>query len=198
MISKSGSITKRLLKLLQDDTRLLIYVHLIVFRTMTLKELSQYTGKGKTTIHHHIRKFEEEKILKWEEKEEDRKKLKTRHYYISDVLMKEMSNEGSRVDRMDLDALISNNLTKLMLDYMKNRSDSISDELKVPPILAIPLSNEGVELFNEFIQKLSQLSPEEKINREEKGKMISHIGTYSLIPIKEIMERKLKQNIAED
>jgi len=72
MVKRSDNMTRRLLGLLQDETRLAIYIQLLVYKKRTLKELSDNLGKGKTTIHHHIRKFEEEGLLLWDEEKEDK------------------------------------------------------------------------------------------------------------------------------
>lgn len=200
MKSRSKSVTQRLLKLLQDDTRLAIYIHLMVFKKMTLKQLSEYLGKGKTTIHHHVKIFEEENILVWDEKEEDRKKLKTRHYALSNSILEELSNENVRIIKMELDALISKNLTKQMIDYFKKQPVSLFDELKVPPIVSIPLNDEGLRIYEEFILKLTDLNNKEKQPREisEHTQSINHFGSYLFVPIQEIFKWKLKQNTDED
>ena len=200
MNSRSKPIVQRLLKLLQDETRLTIYIHLIIFEIMTLKQLSIYLGKGKTTIHHHIKKFEEERILKWVEEKEDRKKLKTRFYSFSDALKDELSNDDLRIEKMELNVLLTNSLTKLMFEYFKKRSDIMIDKLKPPPIITIPLSEEGVLLYEDFLKKLSQLNSGDNLDQLEKDRapLITYFGSYSFVPIREILKWKLKQNIAED
>jgi DNA-binding MarR family transcriptional regulator len=172
----------------------------MVFKKMTLKQLSEYLGKGKTTIHHHVKIFEEENILIWDEKEEDRKKLKTRHYALSNALMEELSNESVSVIKMELDALISKNLTNQMIDYFRKRSESAFNELKVPPIVSIPLNDEGLRIYEEFILKLIDLNNKEKQLREKNDhtQSINHFGSYLFVPIQKIFEWKLKQNTAED
>ncbi len=78
-----------IVNLLQDENRLSIFMYILANRKVTLKQLSDQLGKGKTTIHHHIRKLEKVGIIIWEEKEDDKRKLKTRYYSInSDSLFK--------------------------------------------------------------------------------------------------------------
>ena len=79
----SSPLPPRIFKVLQDETRLAIYTCLTVYQKLTVKQLSNFLHKGKTTIHHHIRKLEEAKIVLWEEKKEDKKIHKTRYYYIN-------------------------------------------------------------------------------------------------------------------
>ena len=47
---KTRPIISQLLDLLQDETRLAIFIHLLVYKTLTLKQLSEHINKGKTTI----------------------------------------------------------------------------------------------------------------------------------------------------
>jgi DNA-binding MarR family transcriptional regulator len=72
-----------IIDLLQDESRLSIFMYILVNHKVTLKQLSDQLGKGKTTIHHHIRILEKAGIINWEEKEDDKRKLKTRYYSIN-------------------------------------------------------------------------------------------------------------------
>ena len=87
-----------------------------------------------------------------------------------------------------------------MFEYFKKRPDFMIDEMKTPPIVTIPLSEEGVQLYEEFLMKLSQLNSGDNLDQMEKDRtpMITYIGSYSFVPIREILEWKLKQNLAED
>ena len=79
---KIGKDAYQIFKVLKDDSRLAIFLLLMINKKMTLKQMSDALEKGKTTIHHHIRRLEEENIIVWEEDEEDKKKLKTRFYSL--------------------------------------------------------------------------------------------------------------------
>ena len=72
----------QIITLLSDENRITIFIYLLVNKKVTLKQLSDQLGKGKTTVHHHIKKLEKENIVVWEE-EESRRKLKTRYYSIN-------------------------------------------------------------------------------------------------------------------
>jgi DNA-binding transcriptional ArsR family regulator len=72
----------QIFKVLKDDSRLAVFLLLITNEKLTLKQLSDALEKGKTTIHHHIRRLEEEGIVVWKEREDDKKKLKTRYYSL--------------------------------------------------------------------------------------------------------------------
>jgi DNA-binding transcriptional ArsR family regulator len=81
--SSSDTFGLAIITSLKDETRLKIFIYLTVYQKLTLKQLSEILNKGKTTIHHHIRKLEEKAIIKWEEEESEKKKLKTRYYSIN-------------------------------------------------------------------------------------------------------------------
>ncbi|MHA1968213.1 MAG: ArsR/SmtB family transcription factor [Candidatus Hodarchaeales archaeon] len=74
---------ENIIDLLQDENRLSIFMYILVNHKVTLKQLSDQLEKGKTTVHHHIRKLEKAGIINWEEKEDDKRKLKTRYYSIN-------------------------------------------------------------------------------------------------------------------
>lgn len=196
MNPRTEVITHRLLRLLQDETRLTIYIHLLVYDKLTLKQLSEYLGKGRTTIYHHIKKFEEEGILTWIERKEDRKKLKTRYYSISDVLGEEWENKSSLVGMIRIEALISNYLTEQLINYIEEHPEanrSIFEKFGEPFIIKIPLNEDILPVYEEFLMKLSKIYEEKKIDEFTKEKLtpITHFGSqyYSFwFPIKEILD----------
>ncbi|MFX0182856.1 MAG: winged helix-turn-helix domain-containing protein [Candidatus Hodarchaeota archaeon] len=200
MNPRTEAITQRLLRLLQDETRLAIYIHLLVYNKLTLKQLSEYLGKGRTTIHHHIKKFEEEGILTWIERKEDRKKLKTRYYSISDVLGEEWENKGSLVGMIRIEALISNYLTELLINYIEEHPEAnraIFEKFGEPFIIKIPLTEDILPIYEEFLMKLSKIYKKKKIDEFTKEKLtpITHFGSqyYSFwFPIKEILDWRQK------
>lgn len=167
---------------------------------MTLKQLSDYIGKGKTTIHHHVRKFEEEGILTWFESEEDKKKLKTRHYSISEVLGENWEDKDSLVGMMKIEALIINYLTNLIIKYLEDNSqidESLLERFGEPFIMKIPLTKDIKPIYVEFAEKLSKIFNIKKIdeflNRELTP--INHFGSQYFsfwIPLKELLEWKQK------
>lgn len=167
---------------------------------MTLKQLSDYIGKGKTTIHHHVRKFEEEGILTWFESEEDKKKLKTRLYSISEILDENWQDKDSLVGMMKIEALIINYLTNLMITYLEDNSqidESLLERFGEPFIMKIPLTKDIKPIYAEFTEKLSRIfnikEIDEFLNRELTP--INHLGSQYFsfwIPLKELLEWKQK------
>lgn len=79
----SNPQVQSILKTLKDETRQLIFILLMINEKLTLKQLSDLLNKGKTTVHHHIKRLEEGRIVMWEEKEADKKTLKTRYYSLN-------------------------------------------------------------------------------------------------------------------
>ncbi|MHA2243497.1 MAG: helix-turn-helix domain-containing protein [Candidatus Hodarchaeales archaeon] len=88
--NKVEKTTYEIYKALKDESRLTIFLYLNTNQKLTLKQLSDALDKGKTTIHHHIRRLEDRGIVVWEEKKEDKKKLKTRYYSLNFNLLKEV------------------------------------------------------------------------------------------------------------
>ncbi len=82
-LQKIEDISLQIFKVLKDDSRLAIFLLLLTNKELTLKQMSDALDKGKTTIHHHIRKLENIKLVLWEEREDDKKKLKTRYYSLN-------------------------------------------------------------------------------------------------------------------
>ena len=82
-LQKIEGISNQIFDVLKDESRLAIFFLLLANGELTLKQMSDTLEKGKTTIHHHIRKLENLKLVFWEEREDDRKKLKTRYYSLN-------------------------------------------------------------------------------------------------------------------
>ena len=81
---------------LKDDTKLSIFLLLMSNKNLTLKQMSDTLEKGKTTVHHHIRRLEDKKIVLWEEMEDDNKQPKTRYYslnYLQNIFGIEKENK---------------------------------------------------------------------------------------------------------
>lgn len=217
--SESESLTERIFKVLQDDTRLAIFIYLTVYQKLTLKELSYFLHKGKTTVHHHIRKLEEIRIVKWEEKAEDRKKLKTRFYSLNyDNLRKSMDQYREEVDLsklseseklelkdsvfgwMKLDSLITTNLMDWMIDFTEEQLEAIDlptlDKRKESFIRTFALTKETLPIYKDFEKKMLETIYKTKPEhvRSEESPPITHISALMSVPIKEILEWRQTSN----
>ncbi|MFW9854388.1 MAG: winged helix-turn-helix domain-containing protein [Candidatus Thorarchaeota archaeon] len=124
MNSSSNLLTQGKNEVLEDETRISIYIYLMVHSELTLKQLGEYLHKGKTTIHHHIKKLEESGIVKYrEDKKDARRQLKTRYYSIS-------TNELLRGDKnrtlnlIKINKMILSILTDWWIEYLENESDA--------------------------------------------------------------------------
>jgi DNA-binding transcriptional ArsR family regulator len=62
--SNPNSETNDVFTVLSHETRLSIFLYLLIYHELTLDELSIHLGKSKSTIHHHVQKLLEAGILK--------------------------------------------------------------------------------------------------------------------------------------
>ncbi len=89
---EAESLKRDIVEILKDDTRLQIFLILMTNvenkENRTLKSLSEQLYKGKTTIHHHIRKMEQVYLVLWEENVEEARQIKTRYYEVNLKLLK--------------------------------------------------------------------------------------------------------------
>lgn len=217
MNSTSDPLAQRIFKVLQDETRLSIYIYLTVYPKLTLKALSNFLHKGKTTVHHHIRKFEEVGIVKWEEKAEDRKKLKTRFYSLNyDILQKSLVPSLEEADLhklsereklelknsifwlMKIDTLITANLMEWMVNFTEEQLETIDlptlDKRGESFIRTFALTRETLPIYQEFVKKLSEAVYKTKSEqfRGEESPSITHISAHMFVPIKEILKWRQK------
>ena len=206
MNSTSGIIPPGTFQILQDETRLAIIVCLQIYQQLTIKQLSDFLHKGKTTITHHLRKLDEAGIVKWNEREEDRKKYKTRYYFISDENVKrgigiakktselaKFQDEDSIIRVMKTEAAITNSLMDWMINYtekqevdfktLKNRGSYF--------IRTFMLTPETLPIYQEVMQKLAERIELE--NQKSKHSPVTHISSHIFVEIKDILEWKQKQ-----
>ncbi len=199
-------------KMLRDETRLAIHITLLTYPKLTLKQLSKILQKGKTTIHHHMKKLEEVGIIKWEEKEEDRKRLKTRLYSINldnlNKIMYQFQKEDvfdrlseknkrdlkdSLVELMNTDVLVTISLMKWMMNYIEDKRDSFDHQTlnkqRESFIRTIPLSNETLPIYKEFEDKLLKTMNKMKSKDLSNDEInhTTHISTLLFVPIKDIL-----------
>lgn len=52
--SKERDIVKEYIKAISNETRLSIWLLIVVYRDITLDDISHFLGKSKSTVHHHI------------------------------------------------------------------------------------------------------------------------------------------------
>lgn len=206
MNSKSGSIPPGTFQILQDETRLAIIICLQIYQQLTIKQLSDFLHKGKTTITHHLRKLDEAGIVKWHEREEDRKKYKTRYYFISDENVKrgigiakktselaKFQDEDSILRVMKTEAAITNSLMDWMINYtekqevdfktLKNRGSSF--------IRTFMLTPETLPIYQEVMQRLAERIELE--NQKSQHSPVTHISSHIFVEIKDILEWKERQ-----
>ncbi|MFX0015876.1 MAG: ArsR/SmtB family transcription factor [Promethearchaeota archaeon] len=185
MRSQSDSLPLQVFPVLQDETRLAIYICLVIYQELTVKQLSDLLHKGKTTIVHHLRKMDDAGIVKWEEKEEDTKALKTRYFSLDWEIIKKRQEEPERKPQNELETmktkgLVTSNLIEWIIQYQDELKDSQSF------IKIVPLTPETVPIYQEAMRNI-----EEKFGKSSDS--ITHLSSHVFIPIKEILEWKYKQ-----
>ncbi|MFX0183332.1 MAG: ArsR/SmtB family transcription factor [Candidatus Hodarchaeota archaeon] len=206
MNSSTRLLPRRIFKALQDETRLAIYICLTVYRNLTVKQLSDFLNKGKTTINHHLRKLDEAGVIVWKIRTDDRKKLKTRYYSINEsflhefifptqeVYRKEKLTEEETIEKRDLfygfmrtEALVTTNLMQWMIQYLEDQKELFHPEAEFF-INSINLTSDTLNIYKTKEKDLIETIDEIK----SKDPSITHIGTHVLIPIKEILEWRKK------
>ncbi|MFW9905331.1 MAG: ArsR/SmtB family transcription factor [Candidatus Thorarchaeota archaeon] len=211
MSFQSSPLPLRIFRVLQDETRLAIFICLTIYQRLTVKQLGDFLHKGKTTISHHLRKMDEAGIVKWEEREEDKKKLKTRYFTLNyeiiekpkewpleemdlEKLPKEekLALKASLFDSMKTEALVTSNIMDWMIKYTEVLRDVIDlsslDRHSQSFIKTFTLTPETLPIYQEAIQNM-----EEKLKNSTTP--VTHISSNVLIPIKDILEwKRLQKN----
>ncbi len=203
MSSTSGSIPLGTFQILQDETRLAIIICLQIYHQLTVKQLSDFLHKGKTTITHHLRKLDEAGIVEWKEREEDPKKYKTRYYYISDDNLKrgigitkkisEFHDEDSIFRVMKTEAAI----TYSLMDWMINFTEKEEVDFKTLKergssfIRTFMLTPETLPIYQEAMEKIAETIELE--NKKSEVSPVTHISSHVFVQIKDILEWKQKQ-----
>ena len=74
-------------KLMENPLRMQILFYLLIFGELSLSELTKMLGKTKSTIHHHTKYLEDEKIRILLSREQITKNYKEKFYEINPVIM---------------------------------------------------------------------------------------------------------------
>ncbi|MHA2226750.1 MAG: winged helix-turn-helix domain-containing protein [Candidatus Hodarchaeales archaeon] len=203
MSSTSGSVSPELFRILQDETRLAIIICLQIYQQLTIKQLSDFLRKGKTTITHHLRKLEGEGIVKWQEKEEDRKKYRTRYFYISDENLKgkigfikkgiessQLMDEDTVYRIMKTESSITSSLQEWMINFTEKQEEDnlqVLNERANSFIKTFLLTDETLPIYKEFEEKMAEAVMSYKSDGNQSSN-ITHISSHVFVPIKEILD----------
>jgi len=188
--------------LLQDETRLSIYLCLSVYSALTVKQLSDFLHKGKTTINHHLKILSEAQVVQWTEKKADKKQLKTRYFNINSELIKdvfnlsperEQSNIGTRY--IENEAFMMKNLINWLVNYFSDPQNLVRlslDELRLNSFIQrVNLTSDTLETYQKGkVQLVHEIEAQNLINE---GSPTTHIGAYILIPIEDILTWRREQ-----
>jgi len=202
MKSSSNLLPERIFKVLQDETRLAIYICLTIYKKLTVKQLSEFLNKGKTTINHHLRKLDEAGVVIWKIKEDDMKKLKTRYFSIDQGLIGkfDLPSKEDMIDKEELiyglmrtEALVTTNLMNWMIKYIEEQRKSIDPQVEFF-IKTVNLTPETLNVYKEKQEDLIQTITKTELN----DLPTTHISTHVLIPIKDVLEwRKRSKELGE-
>jgi DNA-binding transcriptional ArsR family regulator len=202
MKSSSNLLPERIFKVLQDETRLAIYICLTIYTKLTVKQLSEFRNKGKTTINHHLRKLDEAGVVIWKIKEDDMKKLKTRYFSIDQGLIGkfDLPSKEDMIDKEELiyglmrtEALVTTNLMNWMIKYIEEQRKSIDPQVEFF-IKTVNLTPETLNVYKEKQEDLIQTITKTELN----DLPTTHISTHVLIPIKDVLEwRKRSKELGE-
>ncbi len=185
---------EKILQMLQDQTRFSIFLHLLIYKKLTLKQLAEYLNKSKTTIFHHIRKLEQLKLIKSEAKDEGRKLL-TKYFSLNyDTILNEikLTEDESNTDLIKTKNLIIHNLMNYIIKFSEEHHELLdSTSIKIFP-LSIGEFDEENDTFADFKVHLADLADVlnlDGLNNNEESP-VTHIYAHVLIPIKKILEWK--------
>lgn len=202
MKSSANLLPERIFEVLQDETRLAIYICLTIYKRLTVKQLSDFLNKGKTTINHHLRKLNEAGVVVWEIKEDDMKKLKTRYFSIDQGLIGkfDLPSKEDMIDKEELiyglmktEALVTTNLMNWMIKYIEEQQKSVDPQVEFF-IKTVNLTPETLDIYKEKQEEMIHTISKIDLN----DLPTTHIGTHVLIPIKEILEwRKRSKELGE-
>ncbi|MFX0094452.1 MAG: ArsR/SmtB family transcription factor [Candidatus Hodarchaeota archaeon] len=206
---KSEILTEKIRNALKEDTRFAIYSYLTVHKKLTLKELSIFLNKGKTTIHHHMRILEDAGLVIWNEETSDKKKLKTRYYSLNFNVVQRIINPTQnleelfeltikeKIDLMKIEKLITNNFMQLMIDSTEallQKSDLQSFFRKDAHFTkTFILTKETLPIYKEFEKKMAEAINSTDL-KELENSSFTHVYTHVFIPIKKVLESRRKTN----
>ena len=199
-LSTDPSKKELLQKVLQDKTRLQIIIYLLTYNKLTLRELSERFNKGKTTIHHHLHKLEDEGLVSFEEDEQDKRKIKTRYYSVSKEHFSFLIPNFKRESEIFLtneailtESVLNQRLIELLSGYLEEKlSSKVLEKDKIPPIFQTFILNERTQpIYEEFLQKmLLALLEDNKNNPESEA---THIVTHANLSIEPVLNWKQKR-----
>ncbi len=185
MNSVSDPETPSIIQFLQDPTRFEIFLHLMVYKKLTLKELSILINKSKTTIFHHIRILEE--ILEWEEKEEGRR-LKTKYFSLN---YNKFKRELDQLALMKIEGLLSTNVMDRLITLSEEQPQFIhSPTFNKSYVKTFSITDENRHIYEEFEAKMLEMAEklESDISSSDEKYPVTQIYAHVSIPIKELLE----------
>ena len=194
MNSVSEFEPKKIFQILQDQTRFAIFLYLLIYKKLTLKQLSLSINKSKTTIFHPVRKLEALQLIKSEERDEGRK-LFTKYFslnYGTLINKIKLTEDESNIESMKTKNLIISYVMDRMIKFSEERGDILSSTaIKIFPLTLEEFDEKNTptkDFDSKMVEMINALKQNGLNNSEDTP--VTHIYAHVLIPIKNILEWK--------
>lgn len=208
--SNANDTIKNYIKAISNKTRLSIWYLIVVYRDITLDELSFFLDKSKSTVHHHIQKLLDSELIE----EVTKRGSKTRYYRPIELNLskkvreqfnkgvfaeqtperqKELSKMYEDITKMNTIELI-NTLQYILENYFDNLDDDVTkryDQLGEIAVGSIYLSEENAEKFRKEHRELAMKYLKDDSEHPERKKPYSY--TYAGYHIGNLLNRKFKK-----
>lgn len=192
-----------LLLSLKDDTRLKIISCLAVYGQLTLKELSEIIGKGKTTIHHHIKKnLNDFDLIHYDHTQDDDYReinKRTRSYFLNknhpfvQQLFHFIEKDKISLGELKTQVHMVDTWINMYIDHLESNKyfKRINIESDFDTFL-LPFDEELKEIIQEYEARLKQklLKEQERFLRTNKQSEEVVAIVNMKIPIKEILDKR--------
>lgn len=208
--SNASDTIKNYIKAISNKTRLSIWYLIVVYRDITLDELSFFLSKSKSTIHHHIQKLLDSELIE----EITKPGSKTRYYKPIELNLsqklreqfnkglfaeqtpekqKELSNMYEDIAKLNTIELV-NSLQYILENYYDNLDDNVTkryDQLGEIAIGSIYLSEENAKKFRKEHRELAMKYLKDDSEHPERKKPYSY--SYAGYHIGNLLNRKFKK-----
>lgn len=208
--SNANDTIKNYIKAISNKTRLCIWYLIVVYRDITLDELSFYLSKSKSTIHHHIQKLLDSELIE----EITKPGSKTRYYRPIELNLsqkvreqfnkgvfdeqtperqKELSKMYEDIAKMQTIELV-NTLQYILENYFDNLDEDVTKrygQLGEIAVGSIYLSEENAKKFRKEHRELALKYLQDDSEHPERKKPYSY--TYAGYHIGNLLNRKFKK-----
>lgn len=210
--NNAQDIIKDYIKAISNETRLSILLLIVVYRDITLDKLSQFLGKSKSTVHHHIQKLLDSELIE----EVTKPGSKTRYYRRIELDLSKKAKEYFAKSKFDEQTLekqkelsdmyedlvkihnieIINTLQYLLDNFYENLDDDVKKryvQLGEIAIGSFSLSKENAEKFRSEQRELALKYLKDDSEHPERTK--PYTNYYISYNVEKTLKRKFKKKI---